>query len=186
MKKDRSFTTEDRKQAHLAVYGRRLGCLLSSLPLVVLLVVGMFAAEHPQGQSGVARLIVLFSLLIGGLVGLPLFFFSLSRVQAYRARFGKSVFDDEPTPARVAVNPAVEHESHTWSPWTMKSVRLYYSEHFRCYEVGQRTCLVCSETDICREHEWSDLDTMGSLQGDHTVCYRCRRCGATYEVSHTI
>jgi hypothetical protein len=186
MKKNSSFTEADRKEARLAVHRKKLGCLLSSLSIGVFMFIGFFAAKLPQGHSGATALVFGLVVIISGLIGLPLWFFSMGRVATYKGRFGKSVFDDEPTPARVAVKPAVEHESHTWSPWTMKSVPLYYSGHFRCVAVGQRTCLVCGETDICREHEWSEHDRVGSPQRDYTVNYRCRQCGAEHSVEYNI
>ena len=168
MKKNSSFTEADRKEARLAVHRKKLGCLLSSLSIGVFMFIGFFAAKLPQGHSGATALVFGLVVIISGLIGLPLWFFSMGRVATYKGRFGKSVFDD------------------TWSPWTMKSVPLYYSGHFRCVAVGQRTCLVCGETDICREHEWSEHDTVGSPQRDYTVNYRCRQCGAEHSVEYNI
>jgi hypothetical protein len=113
MKKNSSFTEADRKEARLAVHRKKLGCLLSSLSIGVFMFIGFFAAKLPQGHSGATALVFGLVVIISGLIGLPLWFFSMGRVATYKGRFGKSVFDDEPTPARVAVKPAVEHESHT-------------------------------------------------------------------------
>ena len=177
MKKDRSFTKEDRKQAHRAVRGRNLGCLLSSLSFVVFL----FAVELPQGNREVTAYIMV-AVIVGGLLGLSLFVRSALRAGDYKAKFGRSIFNEAPT-----LTPAVvEHEPHTLSPWTMQSTPTYYSDNHRYYQEGRRTCLVCGKVEVCKDHVWGEEDTVGSLQGDHTVYYRCRRCGATDSIDFNI
>ena len=116
MKKDRSFTKEDRKQAHRAVRGRNLGCLVSSLSFVVFL----FAVGLPPGKREATGL----AMIVGGLLGLLLFVRSGLRAGDYKAKFGRSIFNEEPT----LTPTVVEHEPHTWSPWTMQSVPTYYSD----------------------------------------------------------
>ncbi len=75
--------------------------------------------------------------------------------------------------------------SHSFSPWSFKTVRPYYCGSYYVSTVAKRVCLNCGTTETCLEHDLRHISTEGPLY-DSTTYHRCANCGYEHSIDFNI